>query len=69
MMLETFKQHHPSIHISSFKYRAINPIPVGPRLTHFVARDEGYGDSGNSFVWNEDDRGVVGMTGEIGWQK
>ncbi|KAG6851010.1 hypothetical protein H0H93_004497 [Arthromyces matolae] len=61
MLLETAIFHHPGIQLTSFEYRAHNPIVVNRECTI-----HGVWTSNTSMkLWAVDEDGVVGMTGMI----
>jgi G3E family GTPase len=53
--------------ISSFTYRAHNPVLVNRRqhLCGALVDDKEPDSRGKAVVWAEDDDGVVGMSGEV----
>ncbi|RDB21417.1 Mesaconyl-C(4)-CoA hydratase [Hypsizygus marmoreus] len=61
MLLETTVFHHPSIQITSFEYRARNPVVVNRPTTIHGA----WTDKNTVALWCVDDDGIVGMTGAV----
>ncbi|KAF8654170.1 hypothetical protein AX16_003699 [Volvariella volvacea WC 439] len=60
MLLETAIYHHPNVSLSSFEYRAQNPLVVGRELTMYGK----WLDEKKISLWCQDG-GVVGMTGVV----
>lgn len=64
MLLESFMNNGKAVEGKpiTFEYRARNPVFVD-KQQHLKGKFSPNGDS--VFVWAEDDRGVVGMTGTL----
>jgi hydroxyacyl-ACP dehydratase HTD2-like protein with hotdog domain len=61
MLLETVKWHYPSMILTSFQYRARNPVVVDEQVTIRGV----WVDETSIEMWTTDSCGVVGMTGRI----
>lgn len=61
MLLETVVVNKPHVALTSFEYRAVNPLVVNQNI-----RVSGtWVDEKTVYVWAVGERGVVGMTGTV----